>query len=82
MVVVELRGHGKQVIPSKILTRKFQSEAAAISGKLEEIGMDYNKFEQKKRKALRWVELAFYAVVVVVVALKVVPILWRVLMGG
>ncbi len=42
--------------------------------------MDYNEFEQKKRKTLRWVELVFYVVVVVVVTLKVLPILWRVLM--
>lgn len=42
--------------------------------------MDYKDFEQKKRKTLRWVELVFYVVVVVVVALKVIPILWRVLM--
>lgn len=41
--------------------------------------MDYTEFEQKKKKTLRWVELAFYAVVVVVVTLKVLPILWRVL---
>ena len=44
--------------------------------------MDYQEFEQKKRKTLRWVELAFYVVVVVVVTLKVLPILWRVLMRG
>ena len=48
-------------------------------GELEEIGMDYTEFEQKKKKTLRWVELVFYAVVVVVVTLKVLPILWRVL---
>ena len=41
--------------------------------------MDYTEFEQKKKKTLRWVELVFYAVVVVVVTLKVLPILWRVL---
>lgn len=41
--------------------------------------MDYTEFEQKKKKTLRWVELVFYVVVVIVVTLKVLPILWRVL---
>jgi flagellar basal body-associated protein FliL len=41
--------------------------------------MDYNEIEQKKRKALRWVELAVYVVVVVVVGLKVLPVFWRIL---
>jgi flagellar basal body-associated protein FliL len=41
--------------------------------------MDYNEIEQKKRKALRWVELAVYVVVVVAVGLKVLPIFWRIL---
>ena len=39
--------------------------------------MDYDELEQKKKKALRWVELAFYVVVVVLVAAKAIPILWR-----
>lgn len=39
--------------------------------------MDYTEMEQKKKKALRWVELAFYVVVVVVVAVKAIPIVLR-----
>jgi hypothetical protein len=58
---------------------KISGRAGGDSG---EIGVDYQEFEQKKKKTLRWVELAFYVVVVVVVTLKVLPILWRVLMRG
>ena len=40
--------------------------------------MDYNEIEQKKRKLGRWLELAFFALVAIWVAAKVLPILWRI----
>lgn len=39
--------------------------------------MNYEEMEQKKKKALRWVGLAFYVVVVVLVAVKAIPIVLR-----
>ena len=39
--------------------------------------MDYDKIEEKKQKIGRWLQLGFYALVVLVVAAKVIPICWR-----
>jgi hypothetical protein len=41
--------------------------------------MDYNEMEQKKRKLMRWLEIGFYALVVLWGASKVLPIFWRIL---
>lgn len=41
--------------------------------------MDCNELDQKKRKLGRWLELGFYALVVLWGASKVLPIFWRIL---
>ena len=42
--------------------------------------MDDNEIEQKKQKLKQWLEIAIYLVVGLVIAAKVLPILWRVMM--
>jgi hypothetical protein len=43
--------------------------------------MDHNEMEQKKRKLGRWLEIGFYALVVLWGASKVLPIFWRILLA-
>lgn len=39
--------------------------------------MNYEAIERKKQKIGHWLQLGFYALVVLVVAAKVIPICWR-----